>query len=195
MKLVLASNNEHKIKQFKSMLDNFEILTLEEIGFNDEIEENGSTFLENALIKAKTISEYLKKKCLDYGVIADDSGLCIPSLNGAPGIYSARYAGNHDFKANRDKLIEDLKGKDHKGYFMSTIVLYYPDGTYVYKEGKTYGTIIEEERGDNSFGYECIFLSDDLNKTFGEATLEEKTKISHRGRALAALKEVLNNYI
>jgi len=191
-KFVIASNNKHKIKQFKSMLNDYDILTLDDIGFFEEIEETGKTFLENALIKAKTISEYLKAKDFNYGIIADDSGLCIPSLNGAPGIYSARYAGNHDFKANRDKLIADLKGKDHTGYFSSTIVLYYPDGTYIYKEGKTYGRIIEEERGDNSFGYECIFLSDDLNKTFGEATLEEKNRISHRARALTALKEELD---
>ena len=190
--IVLASNNKHKIKQFQSMLTNYKILTLDEIGFNEEIEETGSTFLENALIKARTISEYLKSKGLEYDIIADDSGLCMPSLNGAPGIYSARYAGNHDFKANRDKLILDLKGKDHKGYFNSTIVLYHPDGTYIYKEGKTYGEIIEEERGDNSFGYECIFLSDDLNKTLGEMTLEEKNQISHRARALEQLKGELN---
>lgn len=190
-KIVIASNNKHKIKQFKSMLSNFEILTLDDINFYDEIEETGSTFLENALIKAKAISDYLKEKGLEYDVLADDSGCCVPSLNGAPGIYSARYAIDHDFKANRAKLIEDLKGKDHKAYFSSTIVYYHPDGTYIYKEGRTYGTIIEEERGDTSFGYECIFLSDDLNKTFGEATLEEKNKISHRSRALTALKEEL----
>ena len=191
-KIVIASNNKHKVKQIKSLLNNYEILTLEEIGFNDEIEETGSTFLENALIKARAISNYLKEKGLVYDIIADDSGLCIPSLNGAPGVYSARYSGDHDFKANRDKLIADLKGKDHKGYFMSTIVLYHPDNTFIYKEGKTYGEIIEEERGDNSFGYECIFLSDDLNKTFGEATLEEKNKISHRARALEQLKKELD---
>ena len=121
--IILASNNKHKIKQFQAMLNNYKILTLDEIGFNEEIEETGSTFLENALIKAKTISEYLKSKGLEYDIIADDSGLCMPSLNGAPGIYSARYSGDHDFKANRDKLIIDLKGKDHRGYFNATIVL------------------------------------------------------------------------
>ena len=190
MKIVLASNNEHKIKQFKYML-NCDIMTLKEIGFDEEIEENGSTFLENALIKAKRVSEYLKEKGLSYDVIADDSGLCVPSLNGAPGIYSARYSGDHNSKANRDKVIADLKGKDHRAYFMTTVVLYHPDGTYIYKEGKTTGEIIDEERGDTSFGYECIFLSDDLHKTFGEETIEEKNRVSHRARALEGLKEEL----
>ena len=191
MKLVLASNNEHKVVEFRLFFKDYEILTLNDIGYHDDIEETGNTFLENTLIKAKAVSEYLKSKGLNYDILADDSGLCAPALNGAPGIYSGRYASDHDYKANRDKLIADLKGKDHKAYFTSTIVLYHPDGTYIYKEGRCYGEIIEEERGDTSFGYECIFLSDDLGKTFGEATREEKNSISHRGRALKALKEEL----
>ena len=191
-KIVLASNNKHKIKEFKEILENVEILTLNDIEFFDEIEETGTTFLENALIKASTISEYLKNKGLDYDVLADDSGLCCEALNGAPGIYSARYAGGHDnAKANRDKLIQELKEKDKTAYFNCTIVLYHIDGTYDYKEGKTYGKIIEEELGDTSFGYDCIFLSGDLNKTFGEATSEEKNKVSHRYRALNQIKELI----
>ena len=190
-KIVLASNNKHKIKEFKEMLG-VEIITLNDIGYLEEIEETGSTFLENALIKSSTISEYLKNKGLDYDVIADDSGLCCKSLNGAPGIYSARYSGGHgDNKANRDKLIEDLKGKDNTAYFNCTIVLYHIDGTYEYKEGRTYGKIIDKELGDTSFGYDCIFLSDDLGKTFGEATSEEKNSVSHRARALEQIKELL----
>jgi len=187
-KIVLASNNKHKVKEFKEILDDCEILTLEEIGFYDEIEETGTTFLENALIKAKTVSEYLKEHSLNYDVLADDSGCCVPSLNGEPGIYSARYAGDHDVKANRRKLIENLKGKDHKAYFNATIVLYHMDGSYIYKEGRTYGEIIEEERGDTSFGYDSIFLSDDLGITFGEADSEAKNKVSHRFRALEQIK-------
>ena len=191
-KIVLASNNKHKIKEFKEILENVEILTLNDIEFFEEIEETGSTFLENALIKASTISEYLKDKGLDYDVISDDSGLCCLDLNLEPGIYSARYAGGHgDSKANRDKLIEVLKGKDKTAYFNCTIVLYHINGSYDYKEGKTYGKIINEELGDTSFGYDCIFLSDDLNKTFGEATSEEKNKVSHRYRALEQIKELI----
>ena len=191
-KIVLASNNKHKIKEIKDILNDYVIITLNDIDYYDEIEETGSTFLENALIKAKTISEYLKEKGLDYDVLADDSGSVCPALDGAPGIYSARYASDHDFKLNRDKLISDLKGKDNTAYFNCTMVLYHMDGTYESAVGKTYGKIIDEERGDTSFGYDSIFLSDDLGITFGEASCEEKNKVSHRYRALVKLKDLMD---
>ena len=190
-KIVLASNNKHKVKEFKDILKDYEILTMNDIGFDSDIVEDGNSFLENSLIKAKTISEYLKSKNLDYIVIADDSGLCCDALNGEPGIHSARYASDHDIKKNRDVLINNLKDKDKKAYFNCTIVVYYPDGSYKHFEGKTYGTIIDEERGKNDFGYDCIFLSDDLNKTFGEATEEEKNSVSHRGRAIEEMLKEL----
>ena len=190
--IVLASNNAHKIKEVKEILGDINILTLNDIGYLEDIEETGNTFLENALIKAKTISEYLKEKGLDYDVLSDDSGLCCVGINFEPGIYSARYAGGHgDDKANRDKLINNLKDKDRSAYFNCTLVLYHIDGTYDYREGKTYGKIIDEERGDTSFGYDSIFLSDDLIKTFGEATSEEKNSVSHRSRALSQIKELI----
>ena len=189
-KIVLASNNKHKIKEVKEMLDNVEILTLNDIEYYEEIEETGETFFDNALIKASTIGHYLKEKGLEYEVLADDSGLCCEALNLEPGVYSARYSGEHDnSKANRKKLINNLKGKEKKAYFSCTMVLYRPDGSYVSVEGKTYGTIIEEERGDTSFGYDCIFLSDDLGVTFGEASSEDKNKVSHRFRALEQIKK------
>ena len=169
-KIVLASNNKHKIKEFNEILDTVEILTLNDIGYLEDIEETGETFLENALIKAETISKYLKENNLDYDVLSDDSGLSCVALDLAPGVYSARYAGNHDDKANRDKVISELNDKDKTAYFSCTIVLYHIDGTYDYREGRTYGKIIDEEKGDTSFGYDCIFLSDDLGKTFGEAS-------------------------
>ena len=190
-KIVLASNNKHKVKEFKDILKDYEILTMNDIGFDSDIVEDGNSFLENSLIKAKTISNYLKSKNLEYIVIADDSGLCCDALNGEPGIYSARYASDHDIKKNRDVLISNLKGKDKKAYFNCTIVVYYPDGSYKHFEGKTYGTIIDEERGKNDFGYDCIFLSDDLNKTFGEASEEEKNSVSHRGRAIEKMLKEL----
>ena len=141
-KIVLASNNKHKVKEIKEMLDNVEILTLKDIEYYDEIEETGTTYLENALIKARTISEYLKSKNLDYDVLADDSGLCCLALNGAPGVYSARYAGEpSDSKTNRDKLINELKDKEKTAYFNCTLVLYHNNGIYEYKEGKTYDKI------------------------------------------------------
>lgn len=187
-KIVLATNNKHKLKEIKEVLNNYEILSLEDINFHEEIEENGQTFTENALIKAKAIRKYLKD---DIKILADDSGLCCESLNNAPGIYSARYARNHDDKANRDKVIENLKGLNHKAYFECVLVLLESNDNYKVFEGRTYGQIIEEEKGDTSFGYDCIFLSDDLNKTFGEATDTEKNNCSHRGRALEKLIDYL----
>lgn len=190
-KIVLASNNKHKVKEIKEILSDIELLTLNDIGFNEEIDETGTTFLENALIKAETVSKFLKNNNLDYDVLSDDSGLSCIALDGKPGVYSARYASDHDIKLNRTKLISDLKDKDKKAYFNCTLVLYHIDGKYEYAEGKTYGTIIEEEKGDTSFGYDCIFLSDDLKKTFGEATDQEKNSVSHRFRALKQIKKYL----
>ena len=187
-KIVLASNNKHKIKEIKEILSNYEILSLNDIDFIDDIVEDGNSFEENALIKAKTIHDYLKSKDLEYIVMADDSGLCVDSLNGEPGIYSARYAKEHDDKANRDKLLKELEGKNREAYFNCTIVVYYPNETYKTFVGKTYGEITTEEIGKTDFGYDCVFLSKDLNKTFGEASEEEKNSVSHRGRAL---KEVI----
>lgn len=189
-KIVLASNNKHKIDEIKEILKDVEILTLKDIGYYDEIEETGETFLDNALIKAKTVSSYLKEQGLEYDVLADDSGLCCEGINLEPGVYSARYAGEHgNNEANRSKLQRSLKNKDKKAYFVCNIVLYRSDDTYVNKEGRTYGTIVEDERGNTDFGYDCIFLSEDLGKTFGEASEEEKNKVSHRFRALEQIKE------
>lgn len=187
-KIVLASNNKHKLKEIREVLNNYEILSLEDINFHEEIEEIGKSFEENALIKAKAIRKFLKDNAK---ILADDSGLCCVALNDEPGIFSARYAKNHDDKANRDKVIANLKGLDHKAYFECMLILLENDDNYKMFEGRTYGMIIENEKGDTSFGYDCIFLSDDLNKTFGEATDEEKNSCSHRGRALEKLKDYM----
>ena len=192
-KIILASNNEHKIKEFKDILNNYEIISLKDIGYNDDIVEDGKTFLENATIKADTIHKFLKEKKKNYIVISDDSGLSVDSLNGEPGIFSARYAGVHgNNKANRDKLIKKLKGKEKKAHFECTIVMIYPNGEHKSFYGQTEGVIIEEEKGKTDFGYDCIFYSTELNKTFGEATEEEKNKVSHRGRAIEKLKAELD---
>ena len=191
-KIVLATNNNHKLREFKEMINDYDILALKDIGYLEDIEETGETFEENALIKAETIHKYLKDKDLDYIVISDDSGLCVESLNGAPGVYSARYAGEHgDNEANRNKLRKELIGKERKAYFICTIALYYPNGEFKTFEGKTYGKIIDEELGTKDFAYDCIFLSDELNKTFGQASEEEKNSVSHRSRAIQKLLEVL----
>lgn len=191
-KIVVATNNSHKLKEIKEILKEYEILSLKDIEFFDDIEETGETFEENSLIKAKVVHDYLKTKNLDYLVMADDSGLCCEALNGQPGVYSARYAGEHgNDKANRDKLIKELSGKDKTAYFNCTITLYYPNDEYKVFVGKTYGIIIEKEKGNTGFGYDPIFYSNDLNKTFGEASEEEKNSVSHRGRALEKMKEDL----
>ncbi|MDE6275612.1 MAG: RdgB/HAM1 family non-canonical purine NTP pyrophosphatase [Clostridia bacterium] len=192
MKAVLASNNKHKLIEIKTMLaGKFEdILTLKDLGIEIEIEENGTTFEENAYIKASTIA-----KMTGMPAIGDDSGICVKALNGEPNIYSARYAGEPcNDKNNNAKLLsklhaleQDGKQVDRTAYFQSVVVLCYPDGSYVRGSGRTYGKIIDEYRGTNGFGYDPIFLSDELGKTFGEAVMEEKNTISHRSRALKDL--------
>lgn len=189
--LVLASANKHKIEEFKEILD-CKVLSLEDIGFSEDIVEDGNSFLENSLIKAKAVHKFLETKGLKYPVLADDTGLCVEALGGEPGIYSARYSGDHDFKKNRDKLKEKLKGvKNRRAYFTTVLVKMEPDGSYKSYEGRTYGKILEKERGDLTFGYNSLFLSDELGKTFGEATLEERARISHRGKAVELLKKDL----
>ena len=189
--IVLATNNEHKLKEFKEILPNYKIISLEDIGYTDDIEETGTTFQENAKIKADTIHNYLVEKKEKKLVVADDSGWCCVALNNNPGIYSARYAGNHDFQANRDKLRIDLKGKSRDAFFCCCICLEDEDGNTQFFEGKTEGEIIDEERGSKGFGYDSIFFSKDLQKTFGEATEEEKNSVSHRKRAIEQLKKAL----
>jgi len=184
-KIVLASNNKHKISEFKEILSDYEILSLKDIGFDEDIVEDGNSFLENAFIKTDAVSSFLKNKGLNYIIIADDSGLCVNSLDGAPGIYSARYAGEgHNDQKNRNKLLKELSGKDRSAYFICVIAVLYPNGIKKSFEGRVNGSITEEEIGDTSFGYDCIFYSDELNKTFGEANDYEKNKVSHRGRAI-----------
>ncbi|MDE7079997.1 MAG: RdgB/HAM1 family non-canonical purine NTP pyrophosphatase [Clostridia bacterium] len=191
MKAVLASNNKHKLIEIKTMLEGkFEdILTLKDLNIDIEIEENGSTFEENAYIKASTIAQMT-----GMPAIGDDSGLCVTVLDGEPNIYSARYAGVPcDDAKNNKKLLDKIHALEKDGqvdrtaYFQSVIVLCYPDGNHISGSGRTYGKIIDEYRGNNGFGYDPIFLSDELGKTFGEAIMEEKNTISHRSRALKDL--------
>lgn len=194
-KIVLASANQHKIKEFNEMLGgNFKILSLEDIGFNREIEETGSTLIQNAKIKAETVRDYLKENGKDYPVIADDSGLFIHVLGGEPGVYSARYAGSHDDQANRDKVLGKLENKLDRTANFECVICYMAKDTTKLFIGRTYGEITTEEIGDTSFGYDCIFFSSDLRKTFGEATAAEKNSVSHRSRAAEQLKKFLTPY-
>ena len=186
MDLVIASNNNHKVSEIKSILkgkfDN--IYSLSDKGINIEIDETGTTFYDNALIKAETIA-----KLVGMPVIADDSGLSVNALNGEPGVYSARYAGYPcDDKANNDKLIKELSiYSDRSAEFISEVVLYIDSNNIVSGKGTIKGEILFEGRGDGGFGYDPLFYCYELNMTFAEATLDDKNKVSHRARALADL--------
>lgn len=185
-KIVVASSNQHKIAEIAEILSDYRVISMKEAGFKGEIEENGKSFRENALIKAKAVAEALRCPAL-----ADDSGLCVDALGGAPGIYSARFSGEGD-EANRKQLLKQLEGiDDRRAHFECAVCLYTPGGKTLFGIGKTRGRILEEERGDNGFGYDCLFYSDDLKKSFGEATEEEKNSVSHRFRALQDLRSRL----
>lgn len=185
-KMVVASNNAHKLREIAQIFSEYEIISQRQAGFDAEVEETGTTFEENALIKA-----WAACKALGLPVLADDSGLCVDALDGAPGVYSARYCGWHgDDESNRQMLLKNMEGIENRtAYFCSSIVLVYPDGKVLVAEGKTYGKILHSEDGDGGFGYDPVFFSDDLQKSFGRATAGEKNGVSHRYRALCVLRE------
>lgn len=186
-RIVLASGNAHKIKEIAQMLPEFEVVGYKELGFNEEIVEDGSTFYENALIKAKTVS-----LALNLPALADDSGICVDALDGQPGIFSARYAGDGVDAHNNALLLENMKGvKNRKAKFVCCMVFYKPDGTIITATGETHGEIMQSEQGENGFGYDPLFFSYDLKKCLGVATDKEKNTISHRFRAIDALKDKL----
>lgn len=186
MKLVIASQNVHKIREFRSMLrGNPKIDLFSLIDFPDytPLPETGKTFEENAVIKAVDAA-----KALDEWVISDDSGLVIPALDGAPGIYSARYASeNATEKENRKKLLHEmrhLKDVQRDGYYECCIALASPEGLVKTASARCEGTILEKERGGQGFAYDCLFKKHDYNKTFAELEEEVKNRISHRRKAL-----------
>ena len=186
IRIVVATNNANKLREIAQIFPEYEVLSQAQVGFKAEVEETGSTFAENALIKARAACT-----ALSLPVLADDSGLCVTALGGAPGVYSARYAGEHaNDQKNRDLLLKNMSGiTDREGYFCSSIAMVFPDGKELLAEGKTYGKILTEEQGNGGFGYDPIFFSDDLQKSFGIASAEEKNSVSHRYRALCALRE------
>ena len=187
-KLVLASGNKHKIKEIGQMLPEYEVVGYKDFGLDFEIEEDGLTFYENALIKAKTVSEKL-----NLPTLADDSGICVDALDGKPGIYSARYAGDGIDEHNNQLLLKNMEGKtDRNAKFVCCMVFYKPIGEIITATGETHGRILYEQEGENGFGYDPLFYSYDLNKCLGVASAEEKNTISHRYRAISALKAQLN---
>ncbi len=183
-RLVVATGNAHKLKEIAEIFTDFEVVSQKQMGFDGDVEETGDTFLENALIKARAAAT-----ALGVPALADDSGICVDALGGAPGTFSARYSGEHgNDKANRALLLKNLSGSANRNaHFTSAVALVYPDGRELTAEGHTYGRILTEEVGDGGFGYDCIFESDDLKKSFGVATAEEKNAVSHRFRSLQAL--------
>lgn len=201
-KFILASNNAHKIKEIKEILKDFdfEILSLKEAGIDIDIEEDGKTFEENSFKKADEIRKYLVSKGENnFIVMADDSGLEVDYLNGEPGIYSARYAGEHGNDAkNNEKILNELKGvkeEDRKANFICVIVAVTDKGEKIVAEGKSYGVILEELSGNEGFGYDPLFFVPEYKKTFAEMTSDEKNAISHRGRALEKLKSNLQEIL
>lgn len=195
--LIIASNNKKKIEEIKNILKGlpYTVLSLKDKGIDIDVEEDGKTFEENAMKKSLEIYEFLKKKESGFFVLSDDSGIEVDYLNGEPGIYSARYAGEHgNDKANNEKLLYKLKGiekSDRTGRFVCSISLVDSHGKCYSVRGETEGYILEEHVGENGFGYDPIFFSNALNKSFGIATAEEKNNISHRGKALEKVRLIL----
>lgn len=190
MKLILASNNAHKLKEIKEILGGRfdEILTLREAGIEHETVEDGETFLDNARKKAHEIAA-LSGCC----ALADDSGLCVDALGGAPGLYSARFSGEHgNDKANNDLLLEKLKDVENRAaHFTCDVVLAWPDGRELSAEGRLYGVIARESAGCGGFGYDPLFYLPERGCTNAQLPPGEKNRIGHRGNALRALLEKL----
>jgi XTP/dITP diphosphohydrolase len=192
-KLIVASNNEHKIQEIKQMLKEFpfEVVSLKEAGIDVEVEETGTTFEENSYIKAMEIYK-LTKDCL---VLSDDSGLEVDALDGAPGVYSARFAGEHgNSKKNNEKLVELLKGKpfeERKARFVCVLVLIVDSEKIISVRGEVEGYIAKQESGAVGFGYDPLFYIPEYSMTFAEMSPEMKNSMSHRGRALEKLHNEL----
>ncbi|WP_081638349.1 XTP/dITP diphosphatase [Bacillus halotolerans] len=189
---IIATHNPGKVKEFKEILEpkGYEVKSLAEIGFTDEIEETGHTFEENAILKAEAVAKAVNKM-----VIADDSGLSVDNLGGRPGVYSARYAGEQkDDQANIDKVLSELRGiekEQRTARFRCALAVSIPGEETKTVEGHVEGYIAEEPKGEYGFGYDPIFIVKDKDKTMAELTSDEKNKISHRADALKKLSKLL----
>ena len=188
MKIVFATNNRHKLSEVAAVLgDGFELVTLAEVGITEDIPETGATLEENASIKAHYVYERTALDCF-----ADDTGLEVEALDGAPGVHSARYATDgHDFAANNRKLLSELSGISNRKARFRTVISLIRGGVEQQVEGIVEGRIATCESGSEGFGYDPLFIPDGSDVTFAEMTAEAKNAISHRGRAVAALQEVL----
>ena len=188
VKLVFATNNKHKLEEVADKLNGrIELLTLNDIGCHDDIEETGTSFLANASIKSHYIFDKFKLNCF-----GDDSGLEVVALGGEPGVYSARYDGEHgNDSANIDKLLKNLQGIGNRRARFVTVISLIWDGEEYFFEGTVDGTIRHERAGTSGFGYDPVFQPNGFDITFAEMTLEEKNKLSHRARAVEKLAEFL----
>ena len=194
MKIILASSNSHKLKEFKVLLNDYEIYSSNNFIAPFEIEENGKSFKENAKIKSLAVFKALKNEVQEnYIVLSDDSGICVDALGGAPGIYSARYSLEANDKNNRLKLIselEKLKLNESFAHYVCALSLSTKFGTFSVS-AKMYGKIITKEKGENGFGYDSLFIPANYDKTLAELSDEEKNAISHRFKALKLAKILL----
>lgn len=194
MKVVLASKNAHKLQELQDILSaqGVEVILESAAGVDVEVEETGTTFEENSLLKARAVME-----ASGLPAIADDSGLMVDALNGAPGVYSARYGGPGLDDAGRYRLLlENMRGVlDRKCRFVSAITLCMPSGDIVTARGECPGTLAYAPQGENGFGYDPIFFVPEKKKTFAQLTAEEKNAISHRGKALELFKAKLEEYL
>ena len=184
MKIVFASGNRGKLREAGEIFAGFEIVPISAFPAWHAPVENGSTFLQNSVIKAEAAAAAAEGQI----VLADDSGLVVPALNGAPGIFSARFSAEGTDEANRRKLLAELSGiGDRSAYFLCSAVMIFPDKTVIAAEGRCCGRIIEAGRGNNGFGYDPVFVPDGFDKTLAELSEEEKNAISHRGKAFRKL--------
>ncbi len=194
MKFVLASQNQHKLAEMQAILSahGVEVVLQGDLGLHVDVEETGTTFAENALLKARAVME-----ASGLPAIADDSGVCVDALNGAPGVYSARYGGpGLDDEGRYRLLLENMRGASSRtAHFTSAIACVFPNGDVIEAEGVCPGSIGFAPVGDGGFGYDPVFFLPQLRKTYAQLTPEEKAAVSHRGKALAAFDEKLRAYL
>ena len=195
-KILIATKNPGKAREYCQIFEpkGFEVITLLDLDPQKipPIDENGKSFTENAMIKAEAL-----EKALGVTVLADDSGLCVDALNGAPGIHTARYGGDHDYPAGRAKLLKNLEGvpaAKRSAHFHTSIVVLHPDKKALVVSGDANGFILDHEEGKDGFGYDPLFYSSNLKKTFAQATIQEKNSVSHRGKAVRKLMQQFDNW-
>ena len=201
MDVIFATHNKNKLKELKELLpaSGYAVCSLSDIGFSDEIDETGDTIEENAMIKAKAVADFCKDRPDGFAVLADDTGLFVDALGGEPGVYSARYSGeNATYADNNAKLLSklaDVPDAQRTACFRTAVACVFDNGDGFIANGECKGMILRENRGENGFGYDPLFYSFDLGKTFAEATSEEKNRVSHRAAAMRKAAELLEKAV